>query len=127
MRKRNRVAIARWLRRARVVDALTMKPVAPELPSDDVKVDQPSLQSEIRRLCDARASDARITLPAPPTEEALRASTPFPPRDPEEASSDTIPAPPPSTARKRKDGEAESEAIPSTIPGPPKLPRIAGV
>jgi hypothetical protein len=107
-----------------------MKPVAPELPSDDAKVDQPTLQSEIRRLCDAKASEDRITIPAPPSEEALRASTPHPPRGLEPAS-DTVPAPPPSAQRKRHDGEREdasSDAVtPSTIPGPPPLPRIAGV
>jgi hypothetical protein len=107
-----------------------MKPVAPELLSDDAqKVDQPTLQSEIRRLCDAKASSERITLPAPPTEEALRASTPFPPRDPD--TGDTLPAPPPSAARKRTDGERHEAAdaddtLPATIPGPPPLPRIAG-
>lgn len=105
-----------------------MKPVAPELLSDDAKkADQPTLQSEIRRLCDAKDSHERITLPAPPTEEALRASTPFPPR-PRDADGDTLPAPPPSSARKRKDGEdaSDEDALPSTIPGPPPLPRIAG-
>ena len=111
-----------------------MKPVAPALLPDDAKTtDQPTLQSEIRRLCDERASDQeRITLPAPPTEEALRAATPFPPRDPNVLTSDTLPAPPPSSvARKRQDGEHgettdAGDELPSTIPGPPRVPRIAG-
>ncbi len=113
-----------------------MKPVAPTLHAEP-KADLPSLQSEIRALCErgergergdesraeSRASDERITLPAPPSPEALRAATPVPPRDP--PSHDTIPAPPPSAARRRADGEPEVEPSPSTIPGPPRVPSIA--
>jgi hypothetical protein len=102
-----------------------MKPVAPLLPLADPQDDEPSLQSEIVRMCDerdARADNERITLPAPPTPETLRLATPCPPRD--EPSLDTIPAPPPSAARKR-DAAAEMESVPSTIPGPPRIPRIA--
>ncbi|HEY3821144.1 MAG TPA: hypothetical protein VGL81_28460 [Polyangiaceae bacterium] len=105
-----------------------MKPVAPALLADDDRAAQPTLQSEIRALCDTRATDERITLPAPPTEEALRASTPFPPppRDPD-APVDTLPAPPPSSCRRRSDSQPDDDASPSTIPGPPRMPRIAGV
>jgi hypothetical protein len=103
-----------------------MKPVAPTLPAAADKDDHPSLQSELGRLCEAKASDERVTIPAPPTEEALRAATPFPPpRDPERR--DTTPASPPSSIRRRTDSEPESEAVPSTIPGPPRVPRIAGM
>ena len=117
-----------------------MKPVAPTLPtlSDDEPVsEQPSLHTEIRALCDAKAADARITIPAPPTEEALRASTPFPPpydalgETTPEAARDTTPAPPPSSLRRRTDGGPDTDRMadsqPSTIPGPPRLPRVAGV
>jgi hypothetical protein len=103
-----------------------MKPVAPELPYDDAKPQQPNLQSEIRRLCDTKASDERVTIPSPPSEEALRAEAPVPPEDgqelTEDTTGDTLPAPPPS-AKKREDGDD----APSTIPGPPPLPRITGV
>ena len=106
-----------------------MKPVAPALlkrPAADDPEHPTSLQSEIRALCDAKATDQRITLPAPPTEEALRASTPFPPPRDEDAPRDTTPAPPPSSVKRRSDTdpEPESEAPPSTIPGPPRVPRI---
>jgi hypothetical protein len=104
-----------------------MKPVAPLLPLDAAQDDEPSLQSEIVRMCDereARGDNERITLPAPPTPETLRMATPFPPPR-EETSLDTIPAPPPSAARKRADSSAEIDSVPSTIPGPPRLPRIA--
>jgi hypothetical protein len=104
-----------------------MKPVAPALLADDATPDQPTLHSEIRALCDARAEDERITLPAPPTEEALRASTPFPPRRDEEETATTTPAPPPSSCVRRTDSQPDCEAVPSTIPGPPRMPRIAGV
>jgi hypothetical protein len=104
-----------------------MKPVAPALLADDRR-DQPTLHSEIRALCDTKAADERITLPAPPTEEALRASTPFPPpRRDSDAPVDTTPAPPPSSCRRRTDSQPDSEAQPSTIPGPPRVPRIAGI
>ncbi|HEY5239860.1 MAG TPA: hypothetical protein VIJ22_00275 [Polyangiaceae bacterium] len=103
-----------------------MKPVAPALLADDEKAPQPTLHSEIRALCDTREAHERITLPAPPTDEALRASTPFPPpRDPD-APVDTMPAPPPSSCRRRTDSHPDGETGPSTIPGPPRVPRIAG-
>ena len=104
-----------------------MKPVAPALLARDDRPNQPTLHSEIRALCDTKADNERITLPAPPTEEALRASTPFPPpRRDDDAPVDTTPAPPPSSCRRRTDSQPETES-PSTIPGPPRLPRIAGV
>ena len=105
-----------------------MKPVAPLLTIAEPQEDEPSLQSEIGRMCDerdARGDHERITLPAPPSPETLRLATPFPPPR-EEQSLDTIPAPPPSAARKRADSDtAEMDAVPSTIPGPPRVPRIA--
>ena len=100
-----------------------MKPVVPPLAPSEGVADQPTLLSEIRRLCDDKASDERITLPAPPTEETLRAATPVPP--PNEPAGDTIPAPPPSAARRRTDTDPGNEDEPSTIPGPPRLPSIA--
>jgi hypothetical protein len=103
-----------------------MKPVAPLLPLDDAQGDEPSLQSEIVRMCDereARGDGERITLPAPPSPETLGLATPCPPRE-DETSVDTIPAPPPSAARKRADSAAELDSVPSTIPGPPRIPRI---
>jgi hypothetical protein len=115
-----------------------MKPVAPTLPApaeDEPRSAQPSLHTEILRVCDTKAADARITIPAPPTEEALRASTPFPPPDDEApdttpGSRDTTPAPPPSSPRRRTDSDPGTEpagdALPSTIPGPPRMPRVAG-
>ncbi|HEY8092089.1 MAG TPA: hypothetical protein VIF09_29715, partial [Polyangiaceae bacterium] len=66
------------------------------------------------------------TLPAPPSPETLRAATPFPPPSEREPTLDTIPAPPPSASRKRVDS-ATDESVPSTIPGPPRMPRIAGM
>jgi hypothetical protein len=118
-----------------------MKPVAPALLSDDA-AEQPSLQSEIGRVCDEKASEVRATVPSPPSEEALRAATPFPPPPPLEETADdetplvaavTTPAPPPTSAiRKRpggaqeSDDEASPEAPRTTIPGPPRVPRITG-
>ncbi len=102
-----------------------MKPVAPALLAED-DAPAPTLQSEVRALCDAKADHERITLPAPPTDEALRASTPFPPRREDDAPVDTLPAPPPSSCRRRTDSQPDTES-PSTIPGPPRMPRIAGV
>jgi hypothetical protein len=117
-----------------------MKPVAPALLSDEPQSAQPTLQSEIRALCDrgadnrgeddTRAEGERITIPAPPTEEALLMSTPFPPRRDPDAPVDTMPAPPPSSCRRRSDSQADLDGLdnaPSTIPGPPRIPRIAGV
>jgi hypothetical protein len=132
-----------------------MKPVAPALRADDSRSELPSLQSEIRRLCDAKAAEAtdeRATIPAPPSVEALRAATPYPPPSREEPSRgqgqrqseeerqrarereaelETIPAPPPASSARTlegrdDEGEAEGERVPSTIPGPPRMPRIAG-
>jgi hypothetical protein len=102
-----------------------MKPVAPPLPAGDAETEQPSLESEIGRLCEARAAEERVTIPSPPSEEALRLSTPYPPAD-EEASTETTPAPRPVSMMRRTDGEPESEETPTTIPGPPPVPRIAG-
>ena len=104
-----------------------MKPVAPPLAvSDDTDEEESSIQSEVLRLCDERDRDGRITLPAPPSPETLRAATPFPPAGEREGAMDTIPTPPPSASRKRADLLGE-EAVPSTIPGPPRVPRIAGL
>jgi hypothetical protein len=122
-----------------------MKPVAPALRAKDGPSELPSLQSEIRRLCDDKAATERATIPAPPSLEALRAATPYPPRtldaDPEaererkrQAELDTIPAPPPASSARSLDDAARDrdadateppERVPSTIPGPPRLPRIA--
>jgi hypothetical protein len=107
-----------------------MKPVAPPLLDDDTQENVPSLQSEIRELCDRRDASGdegdheRITIPAPPSAEVLRLATPLPPPDRANAP-DTIPAPPPSSARRPvQPGDAEDN-VPSTIPGPPRLPSIA--
>jgi hypothetical protein len=99
-----------------------MKPVAPPLLKDEAR-NVPTLQSEIRSLCDARSSE-RITIPAPPSAEVLRLATPVPPPDRANAP-DTIPAPPPSSARRPIQHEGGEEDAPSTIPGPPRLPSIA--
>jgi hypothetical protein len=102
-----------------------MKPVAPALSKDEARNELPSLQSEIRDLCDQKAAE-RITIPAPPSVDILRLATPLPPA--EHAHPDTIPAPPPSSARRpvqRDEREEEDEAVPSTIPGPPRVPSIA--
>ena len=106
-----------------------MKPTAPPLSVHEVAPDS-SLQSEIARACET-AHDERITIPAPPTAEALRAATPCPPADDEfqdeETQRDTTPAPPPKTsAIRRRDGgdDGEEESAPDTIPGAPRLPKI---
>ena len=113
-----------------------MKPVAPNLAPP---TQQTTLQTEIDRLCSsAKATDVRVTVPAPPSEEALRASTPFPPRPPETEEPDTertphaaitTPAPPISRIVSTDGGDeerAEAQAVGAAIPGPPRLPRIAG-
>jgi hypothetical protein len=101
-----------------------MKPVAPPLPEGE-PADEASIHTEVLRLCDEQERHARITLPAPPSPETLRAATPLPPPSSREPSLDTIPSPPPSTSRRRLDAGAD-DAVPSTIPGPPPVPRIAG-
>ncbi len=73
-------------------------------------------------MCETRARDERITIPAPPTPETLRAATPCPPAR-EEEHLDTIPAPPPSSVRKRDDEELEDPAA-ATIPGAPRVPNL---
>jgi hypothetical protein len=100
-----------------------MKPLAPKLVADDITVETPSIESEMLRLCEEQAPHSRITIPAPPTEEALRLATPVPPPEAAERR-DTTPAPPPSSIRRRADTD-EMEAVPSTIPGPPRLPNVA--
>lgn len=100
-----------------------MKPVAPPLLADDTQENIPSLQSEIRELCD-RSEHDRITIPAPPSADVLRLATPLPPADRAHAP-DTIPAPPPSSARRPVQPEDGEEQVPSTVPGPPRLPSIA--
>jgi hypothetical protein len=100
-----------------------MKPVAPPLLGEDARADAPSLQSEIRELCDRKESE-RITLPAPPSAEILHLATPVPPDDGPRAP-DTIPSPPPSSARRPVQKDGGEDSVPSTIPGPPRLPRIA--
>jgi hypothetical protein len=106
-----------------------MKPTAPPLSVHDVAPDS-SLESEIARACET-AHDERITIPAPPTAEALRAATPCPPPDEEwpdeETRRDTTPAPPPITsAIRRRDGgeDVEEEPAPDTIPSAPRVPKI---
>ncbi len=104
-----------------------MKPVAPSLPERRASGEQPTLLSEIRRLCDTKASDERITLP-PPAEDAPPVSGPAPSgASGAEGERDTIPSPPPSASRRRPDatGEMEAVPVPSTIPGPPRLPTFA--
>lgn len=100
-----------------------MKPVAPQLAVDDVTAEIPSIESEMRRLCEEQAPHSRITIPAPPTPEALRLATPVPP--PESERRDTTPAPPPSSIRRRSDTDPAIDDAPSTIPGPPRLPSVA--
>ena len=120
------LGVRRWHASVRVVHDLTMKPVAPPLLGKNARADVPSLQSEIRELCDRKESE-RITLPAPPSAEILHLATPVPPDD-EPRAPDTIPSPPPSSARRpvQKDPhDAGEDSAPSTIPGPPRLPRIA--
>lgn len=64
----------------------------------------------------------RITLPAPPSVEALRIASSFPPADDDDFSArDTIPAPPPSSARVA----SVDDDAPSTIPGPPPVPALS--
>jgi hypothetical protein len=99
-----------------------MKPVAPALLKDEARNELPSIQSEVRELCDRKDAD-RITIPAPPSVDMLRLATPLPPG--EHPHPDTIPAPPPSSARRPVHRDEEDEAVPSTIPGPPRLPSIA--
>lgn len=97
-----------------------MKPTAPPMsPPEDAP--ESSLESEIARVCETKARDERVTIPAPPTPETLRAATPCPPAR-EENHLDTIPAPPPSSVRKREEGEEELPV--STIPGAPRVPNI---
>jgi hypothetical protein len=100
-----------------------MKPVAPTLVADDITTETPSLEREMQRVCEEQAPHSRVTIPAPPTEEALRLATPLPPHDSERR--DTTPAPPPSSIRRRSDTDPEIEDPPSTIPGPPRLPNVA--
>jgi hypothetical protein len=107
-----------------------MKPTAPPL-SVPEEAPASSLQSEIARACET-AHDERITIPAPPTAEALKAATPCPPPDEEflddeETGRDTTPAPPPTTSaiRKRDGGDdGEEETSPDTIPSAPRVPNI---
>jgi hypothetical protein len=106
-----------------------MKPTAPPLSVPDDAPDS-SLQTEIARACET-AHDERITIPSPPTEEALRAATPCPPPDEEgqdeETRRDTTPAPPPTSAIRKRDGGDDDdgeEPAPETIPGAPRLPKI---
>jgi hypothetical protein len=107
---------------------LAMKPAAPLLPTDAPRsaAADPSLCSEIVRMCDAR-DDERITLPSIPTAEMLRLATPYPPPH-DEPSQDTIPSPAPASARGADGARAEDAApapSPASIPGPPRVPRIA--
>jgi len=108
-----------------------MKPRAPELTPD---TQQPSLEAELGRLCDAKAGEGRVTVPAPPSAEVLRAATPLPPEPPAEATPEspraapTTPAPPvrSQVVRSRADSDEEPEAQDAVIPPPPRLPRISG-
>ncbi|HEX8789318.1 MAG TPA: hypothetical protein VF765_00095 [Polyangiaceae bacterium] len=101
-----------------------MKPQAPplSLPPDDAAPES-SIQSEMARVCETRARNERITIPAPPSPETLRAATPCPPAR-EEEHLDTIPAPPPSSVRKRDDEDTLEEPAVSTIPGAPRVPNL---
>jgi hypothetical protein len=66
----------------------------------------------------------RITVPAPPSVEALRIASSFPPAAAEDAGStprDTIPAPPPSDTDTSLRCDDE-ESPPSTLPNPPSSP-----
>lgn len=101
-----------------------MKPTAPPLSLPD-DAPESSIQSEFARVCETKARDERITIPAPPTAETLAAATPCPPAR-EENHLDTIPAPPPSSVRKRDQGDdAVVEEPPvSTIPGAPRVPDL---
>jgi hypothetical protein len=115
------------------VRKLEMKPTAPPL---SVPEDAPesSLQSEIARACET-AHDERITIPAPPTAEALKAATPCPPADEESRQSDeesehedgrrdTTPAPPPRASAICKRDDDEEEPTPEAIPVAPRVPKI---
>ena len=108
-----------------------MKPTAPPLSLPD-DAPESSIQSEVARVCDTRsreerrtvshAAAERPTIPAPPSPETLKAATPCPPAR-EENHLDTIPSPPPSTTRKRDEGEADEPAV-SPIPGAPRVPNL---
>jgi hypothetical protein len=101
-----------------------MKPTAPPLSLPDDAAPESSIQSEIARVCETKARDERITIPAPPSPETLKAATPCPPAR-EENHLDTIPAPPPSSVRKRDESDAAVEEPPvSTIPGAPRVPDV---
>ena len=101
-----------------------MKPVAPSLAGKKIAADQPTLLSEIRRLCDTKASDERITIPPPSS-----ADDTIPPSGPTSSESggdrDTVPAPPPSASRRRAESQPDGDVVPSTIPEPPRLPSVA--
>ncbi len=97
-----------------------MKPTAPPLSVAD-EAPESSIVSEIARACETKAHDERITIPAPPSPETLRAATPCPPAR-EENHLDTIPAPAPSSIRRREEGADEIPV--STIPGAPRVPNV---
>ena len=100
--------------------AHAMKPSAPPLSVPD-EAPASSIESEIARVCETKAAAERPTIPAPPSPETLKAATPCPPAR-EENHLDTIPAPAPSSIRKREQGDEEPPV--STIPGAPPLPNI---
>jgi hypothetical protein len=118
-----------------------MKPRAPQLTP---KTPQPSLHTEITRLCEAKATEGRPTIPAPPTAESLRAATPLPPDAPTmppstgpittptpaptSAGAVTTPAPPPaSDVIPTYEDDVESGLVMRpAIPPPPRVPKIVG-
>jgi hypothetical protein len=115
-----------------------MKPRAPELTPETAEA---SLHAEIMRLCEAKASEAHETVPAPPSEESLRAATPLPsgsvqdfrdaPTEPPPShDAITTPAPPPTSQvmASQEDDEDFTRTRRTTrpaIPPPPRLPKIA--
>jgi hypothetical protein len=116
-----------------------MKPRAPQLTP---KTPQPSLHTEISRLCETKARDGRPTIPAPPTAESLRAATPLPveaPTMPPSTGPITTPTPPSNEAVTSPAPPPTSDVLPTyqdevesglvmrpAIPPPPRVPKIVG-
>jgi hypothetical protein len=112
-----------------VLLAAGMKPRAPDLTP---AAQDPSLQTELDRVCEEKARE-RVTVPAPPSAEVLRAATPLPPEPPEPGTDSsspaavTLPAPPVvSQVVARGDHDEASAELEAAIPRPPRVPRIAG-
>jgi hypothetical protein len=102
-----------------------MKPRAPLITTTTA---QPSLHTEIARICDVKANDARLTVPSPPSDDALRAATPLPLEAPTEPppGAATTPAPPPTSLVivAGEDDEDPARATHPAIPPPPRLPKV---